>query len=431
MLDLKMEQKVKSNKLVNKSPLFTLEQEGNAEMIEELERNILGSIENIKESNEISIVEMDKKVESLINSIDDLLREERQYMNFERVFSLNERFYTLLLTKKAEAAIAQASQESDYEVLDNPQVVGMPIVPQVRKNYLLAILFGAGIPIGIIILLNYLNPYIITIEDLKKYSRIPLLGIVGHSRRESSLIVKSYPKSLMAESFRKLRANLKYMSNGQIENNTILITSSVSGEGKTFTSTNLGYIYALSGKKTLLLGADMRKPAFDEFFEIRKDEGLSNYLAGVCSYEKLLHQVLLDELFVIHSGTIPPNPSELLLGQKMNELMTRLKKDFDVIIIDSPPIGMVSDAIELLKYSNVNLIIVRQRKTHKDAMSDINHLYLDNKLGSCAVVYNDIHYSKLSYGFGYSYGYGYGYGMDMVIATEMARVVVIMKKIKM
>ena len=126
---------------------------------------------------------------------------------------------------------------------------------------MLAILFGIGIPVSLVILMHFLNPYIITIEDLKKYSHIPLLGIVGHSRRESSLIVKNYPKSLMAESFRKLRANLKYMSNGQLQSNTILITSSVSGEGKTFTSTNLGYIYALSGKKTLILGADMRKPA--------------------------------------------------------------------------------------------------------------------------------------------------------------------------
>jgi capsular exopolysaccharide synthesis family protein len=384
--------------------------------VAELEKNILESMDNIIKANEIAIQEIEKKMEDMIDSADDLLSEETQYMNFERIFSLNERFYTLLLTKKAEAAIAQASQESDYEVLDYPGVTGPPILPKVRKNYMLALVLGAGIPIGIIILLNYLNPYIITIEDLKKYSKIPLLGMIGHSRRESMLIVKTNPKALLAESFRKIRANLKYFSEGFNGGNTILITSSVSGEGKTFTSINLGYIYALSGKKTLLLGADMRKPAFDKFFELREEEGLSNYLAGVCNYDKLLHNVLLDDLFVIHSGTIPPNPSELLLGKRMNELMVRLKKDFDIIIIDSPPIGLVSDTIEMLKYSEVNLIIVRQNKTHKAALSGINNLYHEGKLGNCAVVYNDINYSRLSYsynygyGYGYSYGYGYGYG---------------------
>ncbi|MDZ7608175.1 MAG: CpsD/CapB family tyrosine-protein kinase [Cyclobacteriaceae bacterium] len=188
-------------------------------------------------------------------------------------------------------------------------------------------------------------------------------------------------------------------------------------KGKTFVSANLAYIYAISGKKTLVLGADLRKPALSKVISQKNSRGLSSYLAGLCEYEDLGEQVITENLYVIHSGHVPPNPSELLVNTRMPVLMERIMKDYDVVIIDSPPIGIVSDSIELAKYSQINIIIVRQGTTKKGSLDVINTMYLEGKLPNPAVAFNDIDFSRTIYGHKYGYsgkqgyvGYGYGYG---------------------
>jgi capsular exopolysaccharide synthesis family protein len=228
------------------------------------------------------------------------------------------------------------------------------------------------------------------------------------------LVAKSKSKSSIAESFRNLRANLQYFLKNGSGSKTILVTSSVSGEGKTFCSANLAYIYAISGKKTLVLGADLRKPALSKVFRQKNSRGLSSYLAGMCEYDALGENVITENLFVIHSGHVPPNPSELLVGERMALFVEKIKKDYEVIIIDSPPIGIVSDSLELTQYADINTIIVRQGTTKKSSVDVIHSMYKEGKIRNTAVIFNDIDFSRTiyghKYGYGKRYGYGYGYG---------------------
>ena len=409
-IDLRMQKTVSGNELIKgDNPMFKIKEKESQEMLDELEKSILESIGTLKASNQFQIDAIDDKIELVSNSIKDLLSEEREFVDYQKINALNEQFFTMLLTKKVEVSIAKASQQPDYEVIDKPSVSG-PIVPQVGRNYLIATVIGLGLPVGIIYLLSFFNIYIVTKEDLERISDMPLLGVVGHSKEKSFLIVQKKPKSYIAEAFRSLRANLQYFMGNGNTGHVILVTSTQSGEGKTFTSLNLSYVFALTGKKVVLIGADMRKPSLSKVFKKIPECGLSTYLAGLCEYKDISSQTLVEGLNVIHGGKVPPNPAELILSPRMPELIDKLKKDFDYIFIDSPPIGLVSDAMELSKLSEVILIIVRQGNTRRAAFELINQMYLDGKLKNASVVFNDFDMSKLPYGYGYKYAYGYSYG---------------------
>lgn len=254
-------------------------------------------------------------------------------------------------------------------------------------------------------------------DDLAAHTQMPLLGNIAHSAYPSRLVMKEHPRSVVAESFRAVRANLKFLvANINREAQTFLVTSSVSGEGKTFCSLNLAYTLALGDRKTIVIGADLRKPELGNYIEIHVEKGLSTYLAGYANLEEVIYQVNEKEPDFIPAGKIPPNPSELLASDRMGQLMKHLKKVYDYIIIDTPPIGLVSDAMELYKYSDYNILIVRQKVTHKEALDMVNELYLDGKLKSITVLFNDLElirsrksvYGSYLYGLGYG-GYGYGY----------------------
>jgi capsular exopolysaccharide synthesis family protein len=197
---------------------------------------------------------------------------------------------------------------------------------------------------------------------------------------------------------------------------TFLITSSIGGEGKTFCSLNLAYTLALSNKKTIVVGSDMRKPELGRYLEQSVGKGLSSYLSGYAALEAIIVAGENNGPDFIDAGKIPPNPSELLGSERMRQLVAILKENYDYIIIDTPPIGLVSDSMELFKYTDYNILIVRQGITHKAALSMVNELYLEGKLKNFAVVFNDIElirrrksiYGGYVYGLGYG-GYGYGY----------------------
>ena len=189
-----------------------------------------------------------------------------------------------------------------------------------------------------------------------------------------------------------------------------MVTSSISDEGKTFCSINLAHIIALSGRKTLLIGADMRKPSLASYVGMRDQPGLSNYLAGIIQMEELIVPQGPENFDIILSGDIPPNPAELLASEKLGKLLVELKKQYDIIVLDTPPIGLVSDALELLQYADFNMLVVRQGKTVKNALANVNDLYQDGKIKNIGIIFNDVDFRKLDYGYGYRYGYNYRYG---------------------
>ncbi len=329
----------------------------------------------------------------------------------ERLFQYNESLLTLLLQRRTEARIARASTTSDYQVVEAPSYNPVPIYPNKNKNYMIALLIGLGLPVGLIYLMDLLNDKIITKDDLQKVTTIPVVGHIGHSPFKSNLVIRESPKSIVAESFRTIRANLQYFVGMEEKPSSVfMVTSSISDEGKTFCSINLGHIFAFSGKKTILLGADMRKPSLPGYLGVRDLPGLSNYLGGFSTLDEVILKQEGEKLDLILGGDIPPNPSELLASEKLTRLIEELKKEYEYIILDTPPIGLVSDALELLKVTDFNLLVVRQGRTVKSALSTVNELYREGKIRNMGILFNDIDYRKLDYGYSYRYGYNYRYG---------------------
>jgi capsular exopolysaccharide synthesis family protein len=410
----KMEDGVDLNPYNEKNPLV-VRKDG---QMQRLEDNIYENIAELRKGNREMMGELDNKADFFVSSMREFQQGASELMQLQRMYSLNENLFNLLLQKRTEASIARASTTSDYQIVEEPDYSAKPIYPNKEKIYTTAIALGLGLPIALIILFNVLGTKITAREELQRYTSMPLVGYIGHKRFPNELIVKGKPRSLVAEAFRNVRANLKYfVKGGQEEQRTYLITSSIVGEGKTFCSINLAFVFAMSGKKTLVIGADMRKPAMTGYLGLGEHKGLSDHLAGLVSLKDIIQDTDDPMLKVIASGTVPPNPSELLGSEKAVKMFESLKKQFDVIIIDTPPIGLVSDAMELLKFTDTNLLIVRQSVTYKAALQSVDEMFREGKIRNFVVVFNDVNFNKLNYGYGrYSYGgyggyrgYGYGY----------------------
>lgn len=223
------------------------------------------------------------------------------------------------------------------------------------------------------------------------------------------MLVAEHPKTMVSESFRSLRSALFYIAS-EAKCKRILVTSSVSGEGKTFVSLNLASAMALSGKKTCLIGMDLRKPKIAEYVSVSNEKGLSSYLVNRDEKEDIIMETKYENLYLIPSGPVPPNPAELLLKDRMNELFDYLTEQFDIVVLDTPPIGLVSETMDLLRFSDINLYIVRQDYTHKKYLLMINDLYANDQISNFYAVFNGIRAGGDVYDFGgYNYGYGYNY----------------------
>jgi len=406
-IEIKMQDKLLMNDENEENPLVNRANEKR----ERVEKNIFESIENMRAYNRQQLVEVQQEMGLYYSTIKDFLDENRELDRMNTIYNLNRELFNLLLQRKTEASISRASTTSDYQVVEEPYYDRDPVYPDTEKNYLIAIMLGLGLPIGLIFLFDVLNDKIVTRDDLLKHTTIPLIGNIGHSELTTNLVVKEFPQSQIAETFRHIRANLKYFIDEKAR--IFLVTSSFGSEGKTFCSINLAWIYALSGKKTLLLGADMRKPTMTKYLDLSSQQpGLSNYLAGFSKYEEIFSPTDNDFLQVIAGGNVPPNPSELLNSPKMVDLLKRVSKEFEVVIIDTPPIGVVADAMELLKYTDFNLLVVRQGRTIKSSLDHVSEMYETEKISRFGILFNDINFSKYSYSYGYGkkYGYGYGYG---------------------
>lgn len=383
--------------------------------IDDIKRNVTENIKSQKKAMAQQESVLDGKVRELESKINVLPTTERKFINIKRIYNLSEELYVYLMQKKAEASISKASTTSDIEVLNPAKQLGGSITPNIKNNYMMAILFGLGLPLGFVLLKDYLNDKIKFKEDLKGLTSIPLIGVIGHIERGSNLVVFDRPKSAVSESFRAVRSNLQFFTVQKNEqaNRTYLITSSISGEGKTFCSMNLATVFAFSGKKTLLIGADMRKPKIYQDFELSNEKGLSNFLANSAKLEEIIQVTKIENLDFISSGLIPPNPSELLMSIKMQETMHTLQELYDIIVIDTPPIGLVTDALGLMKYADHTLYLIRQNYTSMNLIKNLQDQYSVGSIKNISILYNDLKTSShYGYGYGYDYGYGSGYYDD-------------------
>ena len=327
--------------------------------------------------------------------------------------------YKFLQEQREETAMQQAATVSNSKVLAVAYPTNTPIKPNKRAIQLLAIILGLGLPAMYIFFQEIINDKINTRYDIEKLTDASVLGEVGHSHSGSSMIVSKTNRSMVSEQFRIIRSNLQYVLN-KIEKPVIMITSSFSAEGKSFITTNLGGVMALAGKKTVMLEFDIRKPKLFSGMKLNSKQGITNFLVGKAQMADLPIKIPgYENLYGISCGPVPPNPSELLLDSRVEEMFEWLKENFDVILIDTAPVGMVSDAMTLGKFADTTLYIVRQGYTYKKQISLIDEFYHENRLPKISIIINDV---KLKPGYGYygygRYGYGYGYGGGYYEAEE-------------
>lgn len=380
--------------------------------IEEMRKSLLENISNIKGAISSQLAAAKNKNAFVQSQLKQLPEKTRNLLEIDIFLEGKQNLYKFLTEKREETAISKASNIPDSDVLDSALIPGVPIKPNRKIIQLLAIVIGIGLPALYIFTMEVLNDKITTRYDIEKITRASILGEVGHSQSSNtSLVVGSSNRSMVAEQFRIIRSNLQYIL-GKTETPVILVTSSFSGEGKSFVSTNLAAVMALTGLKTIVLEFDIRKPKIMSGLKLQKKSGITNFLLGKASMDEL--PVLVpgyENLFVLPCGPVPPNPAELLLENKVTELFGYLKKHYDAVVIDTAPVGMVSDAMTLSKFADCTLYIVRQGHTFKKQIILIDEFYEQSRLPKISIVINDV---KLKPGYGYygygRYGYGYGYG---------------------
>jgi len=371
---------------------------------------LLENISNVKSALKIDTSILSKRMNMAENVVSNLPEQQQDLLKITRKYNLKDNIYSTFLQKRSEAEIVKAANISDIEFIDPAKDVGGGFLgPKTNINYVLAFLVGIMIPLLVIFVITLLDNSINSTEDIEKFTKIPIIGVAGKKNTVNNLSVYEKPKAPLAESFRAIRSSLQFMYKKQkVEGAKILmLTSSVSGEGKTFCSINLATVFALSEKKTIIVGLDLRKPRIFGDFKIDNLTGVVNYLIGQKTVEEVTQSTHIPYLDIITSGPIPPNPSELLLGDSMEELIESLKLKYDYIILDTPPVGLVADALELSKFCDATLYIVRQGFTKKAMLSVVNEKHKRGELKNVSIVFNGFQ-NKVKYGYGSSYGYGYG-----------------------
>lgn len=383
--------------------------------------NILEAATSLKNAKRLKISSFGNRFDTDLKNITAVPDKERQQQEIVRQKQIKEKLYLYLLQKREETAIASISTTSNYQPMDPAKASRFPIEPRADQIKTFALIFGLVFPVLFIYLLDLMNDKITTRQDIVTKSPIPIAGEISHVESNDSIVVEN-SRNIVAEQFRILRSNLQFILPLHKEGGgakTLLVTSSVSGEGKSFISLNLAAVLSLTGKKVALMAFDLRKlkglklPGMEEYNE----KGITNYLIGQTDHIAGLHQVLPKHpsLHVYNTGPIPPNPAELIISPRMEALFAYLKANYDYVVVDSAPVGLVSDSFALSKYADAVMYIVRQRYTFKKQLEFVNDLHREGKLTNMAIIVNDVNlagrYGYYGYGYGYGYGYMYQYGL--------------------
>ncbi|MFD2937232.1 GumC family protein [Spirosoma flavum] len=381
-------------------------------------KNIIGSIsENIATirqqliSNRTQLVANNQRMEGMIRTVPG---KERALLNITRQQSIKNNLYTYLLQKREETALSAASMVSGSRTVDGAYTASQPVKPVRMMIFALFAVVGLLIPIGFITAKDTLNNHVLRRADVEEATQIPILGEVVKERQlgTESFVFKSRMHSVIGEQIRALRTNLLFLNGNPPTNQVLLFTSSISGEGKSFISLNLGASLALVDRKTVILDMDMRKPKLHKSLHIENRLGLSNYLTGEVGIDELLHPVIGHEnYYIITAGPLPLNPSELLSSVHLANLFKELKKRFDYILVDSPPIGLVTDSQVIAPFADVTIYIVRHDHTPKNYIKMVDTLYKEQRFQKLSIILNGV-------GKGESLNYSYNYGDYMELTKK-------------
>ncbi len=366
--------------------------------IEVSKQNLLTSLNKLLKNIKIEKDRINAQMSKAASKMNYLPETERLFLDIEREYKLNDAIYTFLLQKQSETQITKASNTPDNEILDDASITGV-VSPNKSKNNRQAFLLSILFPIAIVVLKEYLNNKIRDKQDILSITpNSAILGYIPEYKGENTIVMASEPISSISESFRSLRTKLKFMtpSDGKL---IITITSTNTGEGKTFCALNLAAAFAISGKQTALVGFDLRKPRLTETFNLQRQKGLSNYLIGQASLEDISYNSGVEHLTILPSGAIPPNPAELISNNNTLKLFRELKNTYDVMIVDSPPIGVVADARLLMEHCNCHLFVIRSNKTIKEHFKHTLQNLIDEEISPLGLVLNDISSGNGNYGY--------------------------------
>lgn len=359
--------------LVNKNTLLQTYVAGSAP-IREIDRQIAGVKNAILENINLLLTRTNQKIAYLENQLTQVNKRistfpvaERELASLNRDFEINEKVYTFLSEKKLDAQISRSAIALGASIVEQAQPNYGPVSPDEHGIKRTAILLGLFIGLGAIVLIRVLNPYIYDKETIESLTTIPIIGVIRkfpHKMDDDNndILVLSQPKSVFAESVRSVRTNLSFLA-AEKENKVICITSEVAGEGKSFVAINLSSTLSLIDKKVILIAADLRRSKLHKTFHVPNDVGLSNYLAYQASMDDIIVHTSQENFDFIPSGPVPPNPSELLHTENMKLLINTLKLKYDIVMIDTAPVGLVSDSIPLIRLSDINVFVIRSGKS--------------------------------------------------------------------
>lgn len=382
--------------------------------IENVKTAIMEVVKNMRVSLEIEKADFSKRLAEVNKNIEDLPNKELEMNSIERKYKMDDNYYTFFLQKRAESEILKASNTPDNSILDKARIMSITNAGKKSKTNMMFLLFGMLIPTIIVILIEVLNNTIRSTRDIEKNSRFPLIGAIRHTKNTDPLLVCKNPRSAFTEMFRIIRTRIEFIV--QRKTNIVsLITSTESGDGKTYFAINLAAIYSMSSKKTILVDMDIRKPSVNQRFNIVQPNGITNYLINQCTLDEVILRLPKVDFDILPAGSIPPNPGELIRSEKIADLIQELRRRYDYVIIDTSPIGMVTDAYSLIPLSDINLFVVRNNKTNKSFFKKLVTQLKQDNLPNVYSIINDVmdegtRYSSYKmYKYAYLFGYTYGY----------------------
>jgi len=383
--------------------------------IDKLKPNILENIRSQRRNLEATKTNLTGTSNQYASVLQKLPQKERGLVEISRQQTIKNGIYSFLLQKREETALSYNSAVADTRLVDNAQSTDKPVSPKRILIYLIAIVAAFGAGAGFIAIREVFNQEIVFRSEIEQFTSIPVIGEVMMGEKEMPFVIGEGGRSVIGEQFRQLRTSLTYIGINN-RKKKILVTSTVSGEGKSFISTNIAVSLALANKKVVLLEMDLRRPALSPIFEMSRQAGLTNYFVGEKEADHIIKSTSINpNLFFIPAGAIPPNPSELIMNGRLEELLKYLDTIFDYIVIDTAPVSPVTDAYLLSPMCDATLYIVRHGVTPKNSIKMLDANMLVHPLKNAAIIFNGVKnrgFGQNAYGYGYGQGSAYGYFED-------------------
>ncbi len=408
-LQIELNERMNSNTLSNYG-IKELQQR-----IDKLKNNLLIYIANSRTALKENLANIEKQIAYYVTNIKSIPQKQRDLINIERNFEVNQKMYVFLLEKRSNTIVSRAGILPEKKVIETARSIGI-VRPDKQKIMISFIAVGFLLSLIIIFIRTSFYSKIESIEELKAKTSLPVLGEILFSPTVAdwAIAVEKETKSPITESFRTIRTNLQFMAPGQ-SSKIVVVTSNNPGEGKTFTSLNIAAILAKAGKKVLILELDLHKPKVQKALNMVADVGISSVVIGKTSIEESIKPTTIENLSVMLSGPTPPNPSEMILSQKLLDILHFGKANFDFVIIDTPPVGLISDALVLMKHADLKLFVLNTKYATREAVANAIEIVEMNHLTHFGFILNGVkrkrskyYYNKYSYGYGYGYGEGYG-----------------------